>query len=64
MTLNQLECSQDSSPVNLGIIYANIARCYLSLNKLDEAKTAIDRSLEYSPENPINRTHLVDYYIR
>jgi tetratricopeptide (TPR) repeat protein len=48
---------------DFGILYGNLARQCLNLNKLDEAKPAIDRSLEYDPDNIINHKHALQYYI-
>ncbi|MFC1667627.1 tetratricopeptide repeat protein [Candidatus Omnitrophota bacterium] len=48
---------------DLGILYGNLARQYLNLDRLDEAKPAIDKSLEHEPDNLINRMHALQYYI-
>ena len=48
---------------DFGILYGNLARQCLNLNKLDEAKPAIDKSLEYDPDNIINHKHALQYYI-
>ena len=48
---------------DLGIVYGNLARQYLNLGKPDEAKPAIDKSLELAPKDIINHRHLLNYYV-
>ncbi len=45
------------------IVFGNLARAYININKFDEAKPAIDKSLSYNPENLVNHIHLLNYYI-
>jgi len=48
---------------NLDVLYGNLARQYINLEKLDEAKLAIDKALGYNPGNIVNHIHLLNYYI-
>lgn len=45
------------------IVFGNLARAYLNLNRFDEAKPAIDKALSFNPDNVINHIHLLNYYI-
>ncbi|MCX5692161.1 MAG: tetratricopeptide repeat protein [Candidatus Omnitrophica bacterium] len=45
------------------IIYGNLARAYLSLGRIDEAKKPILKSLKYNPENIISHIHLLSFYV-
>lgn len=44
-------------------IYGNLARLYLILNRLDEAKQAVDKALSFNSGNITNRLHLVQYFL-
>ncbi|MCF7892409.1 MAG: tetratricopeptide repeat protein [Candidatus Omnitrophica bacterium] len=46
------------------ILYGNLARTYLILNRPDEAKQALDKATKINPKNPINQMHLVQYYMK
>jgi len=45
------------------VIYGNLAREYIILERLDEAKDAIDRAMEINPNNYLNSMHLVQYHL-
>lgn len=45
------------------IVFGNLARAYINVNKFDEAKPVIDKSISYNPENLVNHIHLLNYYI-
>jgi len=47
----------------LDILYGNIARTYIILDRLDEAKPIIDKSLELNSKNIVNHIILVEYYV-
>ena len=44
-------------------IYGNLARLYIILKQLDEAKDALDKAMEYNPDNVVNNVHLTQYYL-
>ena len=44
-------------------LYGNLARTYINLGKIDEAKPIIDKSIKLNPENIYNRKHLLNYYL-
>ncbi len=48
---------------DLGIIYSNLARQYINLGKLDDAKPAIDKALQLNSNDIISHTHLLRYYV-
>jgi len=45
------------------VAYGNLAREYIILERLDEAKAALDEAMEYNSDNIINNMHLVQYYL-
>ena len=45
------------------MIYGNLARAYLSLGKIDEAKKPVLKSLKYNPKNITNHMHLLSFYV-
>ncbi|MBU1124922.1 MAG: tetratricopeptide repeat protein [Candidatus Omnitrophica bacterium] len=45
------------------VIFGNLARAYINLERFDEAKPAIDKALSVNPDNPFNHIHLLNYYI-
>lgn len=45
------------------IVFGNLARAYLNLKRFDESKPAIDKALSHNPDNLINHTHRLEYYI-
>jgi tetratricopeptide (TPR) repeat protein len=45
------------------IIHSNLARVYLITDKLNEAKSNIDKALELKPENEILHRYLIKYYV-
>ena len=45
--------------IDKDVLYGNLAREYIILKRLDEAKIAIDKALELNPANIINNMHLV-----
>ena len=48
---------------DLGIIYSNLARQYMNLGNLDDAKPAIDKALQLNSNDIITHTHLLRYYV-
>ncbi len=48
---------------DLGIIYSNLARQYMNLGNLDDAKLAIDKALQFNSNDIITHTHLLRYYV-
>lgn len=48
---------------DIAIVYSNIARQNLKLMNLEKAKIAIDKALEYKPDDLVIREHLLEYYI-
>ncbi|MEA3328988.1 MAG: tetratricopeptide repeat protein [Candidatus Omnitrophota bacterium] len=47
---------------DLGIAYGNLARQYIILRRLDDAKPVIDESLKLAPNNRFNHWRLLSYY--
>jgi len=45
------------------VIYGNLARTYINIGRIDEAKKPILKSLKYNPENIINHVHLLNFYV-
>ncbi|MDP2938709.1 MAG: hypothetical protein Q8O13_01310, partial [Candidatus Omnitrophota bacterium] len=45
------------------IIYGNLAKTYMDLGRIDEAKKPILKSLKYNPENIIDHVHLLNFYV-
>jgi tetratricopeptide (TPR) repeat protein len=48
---------------DLGTIYSNLARQYMNLGNLDDAKPAIDKALQIDSNDIITHTHLLRYYV-
>lgn len=44
------------------VIYGNLAREYLNLNRVDEVKKPSLKSLKFNPKDIDSRVHLLDYY--
>ena len=48
---------------DLGLHYGNLARAYILMDELDQAKEWIDQSLELDPRNLYNLWHALTYYV-